>query len=345
VHNVMVLKHGFTRFILARLGYLVASYFVTITIIFFLPRLVPGNPLMGQIQNLMMRLGMGVAQPEAISEAWKVLIRTFGIGRPIQEQYLRFLTALFTGNFGYSIQFYPKAALELVIDGLPYTLILLIPSTLTAWVIGNTLGAFAGYRWGSLGERVTTSIVVVLAQIPAYWMAFLFVYLFVATYKLFPAGGAWSVGMVPSFSIAFIADFLWHYALPYLTIVLTSVFGWYLGMRVISVYELGADYIAFSESLGVKDGIIFRYVYRNSLLPQITGLAISLGGVLGGQTLVENIFRYPGTGFVLARAVGGLDYPVIQAVFVILVATLFTANFLVDFIYALVDPRIRIGGG
>jgi peptide/nickel transport system permease protein len=332
------------RFILVRLAYLIIAYFITITIIFFLPRLVPGNPIASQAQAIIQRLAMGALQPEAIASAWKYLVRMYGLGRPLHEQYIKFILNLFSGNFGYSMVYYPKTASELIMQAVPYSLILLVPSTLIAWIIGNTLGAFATYRGGKL-ESALTTFAVIMAQVPPYWLAFLFVYLFVANLKIFPPGEAWSPGLKPSLTPEFILDFLWHYTLPFTTIVVTSIFGWYLGMRFICVSELGADYIAYSESLGVKDKTLFRYVYRNSLLPQVTGLAISFGTALAGQTIVENIFRWPGSGFVLSRAIGSLDYPVIQGTFAVLTLTLFTANFLVDFIYALIDPRIRLGGG
>lgn len=339
-----MLKSLVVRFMLIRLGYLIASYIIAITIIFFLPRLVPGNPIATQAQAIIQRLSLGALQPEAISSAWKYIVRMYGLGRPLHEQYIKFIANLLTGNFGPSIQYYPKTAYELIMEAVPYSLVLLIPSTLVAWIAGNMLGAYSAYRGGRF-ERTLTTLAIVMAQIPPYWLAFLMVLVFIVYLKLFPSGGAWSVGITPSLSLGFITDFLWHYTLPFVTIVITSMFGWYLGIRFISISELGSDYILYSESLGVEDRILFRYVYRNSLLPQITGLAISLGTALAGQTLVENIYRWPGSGFVLARAIGALDYPVIQGTFAIIVLTLFTANFIVDLVYALIDPRIRLGGG
>jgi len=325
-----------------RLTFLVITYFVAITIVFLLPRLIPGNPLALLLTQYFQQ---AQTNPEAIREVYKTLMNEFGVGKPILEQYVDFLSKVFRGDLGTSISSYPRKVIDLIAPAIPWTLALLVPATLTAWFAGNALGAFAGYKRGSVFEKSVLTLSLILSQTPYYWFAMLLVYIFAKTLNIFPYGGAYTQGTIPSLTISFIIDVLWHYVLPYLSIVLSALGGWAIGMRVLTIYELGADYMLFSETLGVKDSTLFRYAFRNSLLPQVTGLALSLGGALGGQLITEIVFNYPGTGYILFRGLSTLDYPLIQGVFIILVATLFLANFLIDFIYVLIDPRVRLGYG
>jgi len=336
----MVRLGPFARYLLMRAAFLLATYITAITIVFLLPRLIPGNPLALLLTQLYQQ---AQANPEAIKEVYRTLMEEFGVGKPLWEQYVDFLSRAFRGDLGTSIAFYPRKVIELIAPAIPWTVGLLVPSTITAWIIGNTLGAIAGYRRGSYFEKTVLTASLILSQTPYYWLAMLLVYIFAIKLNLFPAGGGYSYGLVPSLTPEFIADLLWHYTLPFLSIVLVAVGGWAIGMRVLVIYELGADYMVFSENLGVEERKLFRYAFRNSLLPQVTGLALSLGSVLGGQLITEIVFNYPGTGYILFRGLSTLDYPLIQGVFIILVATLFLANFIVDFIYALIDPRIRLG--
>jgi peptide/nickel transport system permease protein len=171
----------------------------------------------------------------------------------------------------------------------------------------------------------------------------IFIFLFGVKLGWLPVQGAYSQGTIPNLSWSFFVDVLKHYIMPFASIVVSAMGGWAIGMRLMVIYELGSDYAMFSEYLGMKDKRIFKYVFRNSLLPQITGLALSLGGVLGGALITEIVFNYPGTGYLLFRALTTLDYPLIQGIFVILIASIYLANFIVDFLYALIDPRIRLG--
>ncbi|MCD6301593.1 MAG: ABC transporter permease [Staphylothermus sp.] len=281
--------------------------------------------------------------PEQIAGPYKLMIRAFKLGRPIIEQYISFIGSFFTGDLGISIRFYPRTVMDLVFSSLPYTLALIIPATILAWIVGNYMGAVAAYKRGVL-DKILTNLAIFMIHVPPYWFGFILIFFFVINNRIFPYGGAYSYGTTPSLTLDFIIDFLSHYTLPFLTVFFLQIFSWYLGMRFLAKYEMSSDYIQFSELMGVKDKILFKYVFRNSLLPQITGLAITLGFALGGQLIVENVFAYPGTGLIISMGIASLDYPLIQGAFAIIVASLFIANFLVDFIYALVDPRIRVGG-
>ncbi|MCS7110949.1 MAG: ABC transporter permease [Ignisphaera sp.] len=331
----------FIKFLCMRLAFFIVAYIVAITLVFLLPRIIPGNPLALLLTQILQQAR--VSRPEEIKEVYLVLLREFGLDKPIWMQYLDFLSRAFVGDLGTSISYYPRKVIDLIAPALPWTLAVLVPAILTAWSIGNVMGAVAGYRRGSIFEKVTMTFSFIMTHIPYYWFAMFILFVFGVRLRIFPVGGGYSPWLTPSLTPQFVANLLWHYIPPFLSIVLVSVGSWAIGMRFIVVNELEGDYIIFSESLGVSDKILYRYVFRNSLLPQVTGLALAFGNVLGGQVVMETIFNYPGTGHILFQALVSLDYIVIQGVFIILIATLYLANFIVDFIYVLVDPRIRIG--
>lgn len=328
------------KFLVRRFVFLLITYIVATTIVFILPRAIPGNPLAQLLSNLSR---VAQANPETIRAAEKVLMKEFGIDKPMLVQYVEFISRAIRGDLGTSITFYPRKVVDLIVPVIPWTLILLLPATITAWILGNTLGAIAAYRRNTWIDKgvLTTSLIV--SQIPYYWLGMIFMFLFGVRLGWLPVQGAYSQGTIPSLSWSFFLDALKHYVMPFASIVVSAMGGWAIGMRVMVVYELGSDYALFSEYLGMKDKRIFRYAFRNSLLPQITGLALSLGGVLGGALITEIVFNYPGTGYLLFRALTTLDYPMIQGIFIILIASIYLANFIVDFIYALIDPRIRLG--
>ncbi|MBZ4661893.1 MAG: binding-protein-dependent transport system inner rane component [Thermotoga sp.] len=328
------------KYLLRRFIFLLVTYIVATTIVFILPRAIPGNPLSQILSNLSR---VAQANPEAIRAAEKTLMEEFGLGKPWYVQYFEFITKALRGDLGTSISFYPRKVIDLIIPVIPWTLALLLPATIVAWILGNSLGALAAYKRNTWIDKgvLTTSLIV--SQIPYYWLGMIFIFLFGVKLGWLPVQGAYSQGTIPNLSWSFFVDVLKHYIMPFASIVVSAMGGWAIGMRLMVIYELGSDYAMFSEYLGMKDKRIFKYVFRNSLLPQITGLALSLGGVLGGALITEIVFNYPGTGYLLFRALTTLDYPLIQGIFVILIASIYLANFIVDFLYALIDPRIRLG--
>lgn len=329
-----------TRFILRRAGFIALTFIVFMLIIFILPRAIPGNPLSTLLSQLFQQ---AQANPELIKAVYKRLMEEFGVGKPIHLQFVEFLSRTFRGDLGTSIAFYPRKVAELVFAYLPWTLGLLIPATLTSWIIGNFLGALAGCKRKTAVDNAMLPVFLTLSQTPYYWLAMILLYILAVNLGIFPIGGAYSSGRIPSFTVEFIADMLSHYVLPYLSIVLSAMGGWAIGMRVMVIYELGADYVNYADSLGLPDGKLLRYVFKNSMLPQITGLALNFGSILGGSLITELVFSYPGTGYLLFRAINTLDYPLIQGVFILLISTLLLANLIVDFVYAYIDPRVRTG--
>ncbi|MEM0026449.1 MAG: ABC transporter permease [Ignisphaera sp.] len=325
-----------------RIAVLIITYFIAVTIVFVLPRSIPGNPLALKMQQIIQQW---IANPTLIPQVYKELLNIFQFDKPWYIQYVTFLSRAFRGDFGISVDMYPMKVNDVIAMALPWTLALVVPAVLVSWFVGNIVGAYVGYKRGGLLEKIVVGYSLVVSRIPYYWLAMLLLFAFAFQLRLFPTGGMFSAGMRPSLSIQFITDYLWHYTLPFLSIFIVESAGWMSSMRILTAGELGSDYIAYVDSLGVKDKIVFRYAYRNSLLPQVTGLALSLGFSITGILIVETVFNYPGLGYFLSRAIGSLDYPLIQGIFLIVIATVFLANFIVDFIYALIDPRIRLGGG
>ncbi|RLF22820.1 MAG: ABC transporter permease [Thermoprotei archaeon] len=330
----------FIIFISRKIGFSLATYFIFLTIIFLVPRVIPGNPLATLLAKLYRQ---AQANPELIRESYRRLMEEFGVGRPLWEQYVDFVCRTFRGDLGTSISSYPCKVAEIIAMNLPWSLGLLIPALLISWTIGNLMGAWAAYRRQTAVDNVLLTVFIVLSQSPYYWLAMLLLYLFAVRMTLFPVGGTYSVGLIPTFSLRFIADYLQHLALPLFSIVLGALGGWAIGMRVLMIYEIESDYIVFSRTLGLPDKKLLSYAFRSSILPQVTGLATSFGTILGGSLITELVFNYQGMGMVLFRALLSLDYPLIQGIYVILALTFVLATMIVDFVYALIDPRIRTG--
>ncbi len=328
------------RYLLRKILFLIVTYVIATTIVFILPRAIPGNPL-AQILSRLSQLS--ISNPEAISAVNRTLMKEFGLGKPWYVQYIDFVSKALRGDLGTSITFYPRKVIDLIVPVIPWTLVLLLPATITAWILGNTLGAIAAYRRNTWVDKGILTSSLIVSQIPYYWLGMILIFFFGVKLEILPAQGAYSQGTIPSWDLNFFIDALKHYILPFSSIVISAMGGWAIGTRLLVIYELGSDYALFSEYLGMSDKKVFRYVFRNSLLPQVTGLALSLGSALGGALITEIVFNYPGTGYLLFRALTSLDYPLIQGIFVILIASIYIANFLVDFMYALIDPRIRLG--
>lgn len=330
---------GFFKFMLVKLGFLITTYFVALLVAFILPRAVPGNP----VNSVLIGLTQGGLTPEMLDYYQRTLMEVFELNKPWHVQFASFIARMFTGDLGISTSSYGEKVIVMIARHLPWTLALIVPASVVSWLVGNYAGAWAAYRRGSLSERLTLTTGMIVSQIPYYWLAMTLIFVFAVSLKLFPTGGAYDPTLVPSLSPRFILSALHSYVLPFLSIVIPSIGGWIISMRVLASMELGSTYVGFSDSLGVKDEIVFRYILRNSMLPQVTGIGIQLGFVIAGQIVTEQIFTYPGMGILLARALGARDYPLIQGIFIILIASVLLANFIVDIIYVFIDPRIRLG--
>ena len=227
---------------------------------------------------------------------------------------------------------------DIIGAGIWWTIALQLPAILTGWILGNLLGALAAYKRG-IWDKVFMPLSLFFSAIPAFGAAVILMVIFAVNLKIAPINGAYDPGMIPGFNAKFIASVISHYQLPFWSIVIISIGGQAVGMRSMSIYELNADYVKYSRFLGIKDSKIVRYVFRNAMLPQVTGLAMSIGSMVGGALVAETIFSYPGLGMAMLSAIGSSDYPVISAVTLIITVMVLLAAFLLDIIYAFIDPR------
>ncbi len=329
---------AYLRYLAERFVILMVTVLISITVVFFVPRLVPGDPL-GAVFVKLSTVGVRLGAPELIEE-YK---RLFGLDKSLWEQYVGFLRELARGNLGYSISSFPSQVSDLLRSALPWTIGLLTLTTLISWVLGSFIGAIVGWRGRkSRFFQALVPVALVLYTVPYYILAIILVFLFAFHWRIFPLSGAYSVALRPELSLDFALDVLRHAALPALSIILVSLGWWFLSMRSLITTVRGEDYILMAEAKGLPDRrILWGYAFRNALLPQATGLALSLGNVVGGALITEVIFAYPGVGWLIYNSIRSLDFPVIQGSVLLIIVSVATANFIIDLIYPLIDPRIR----
>ena len=329
------------RYVGERLILLLATVFISMTVVFFVPRMVPGEPMNAIFAN-MAAVGGSMNAQEMIIE-YRV---RFGLDRPVWVQYVSFWRELAQGNLGVSISNFPSEVSGMLLSALPWTLGLLTVTTLLSWTIGSVLGAVIGWLGRKAGAlRLMVPIALVLYTTPYYILALILVFVFAFHWPIFPLSGAYSVGATPGFTVEFIRDVLHHAVLPALSILLVSLGWWFLSMRSLIISLKGEDYILNAEAMGIKQRrILWGYAFRNALLPQTTGLAISLGHIVGGALITEVIFAYPGIGYRIYNAIKSLDYPLIQGGVLLIILSVALANFMIDVAYPLIDPRIRYEG-
>ncbi|MDQ4075716.1 MAG: ABC transporter permease [Chloroflexota bacterium] len=333
---------SFFAYLAERFAILVATVVISITIVFFVPRLVPGDPLGAIFVNLA-SIGGSLGGTELVEE----YRRLFGLDKSLWEQYVSYLREVARGNLGYSIASFPSRVSDLLLSALPWTVGLLTVTTLLSWVLGSIIGAVVGWRGReSPLFQALVPVALLLYTTPYYILAIILVFLFAFYWPIFPLAGAYSVGTRPELTLDFAQNVLRHATLPALSIILVSLGWWFLSMRSLIISLKGEDYIMWAEAKGLPPNrILWSYAFRNALLPQATGLAISLGHIVGGALITEVIFAYPGIGWVLYNSIKGLDYPVIQGSVLLIIFAVALANFAIDVAYPLIDPRIRYQRG
>ena len=327
------------RYIARRIGLFFLTIWVASTLNFLIPRLSPGDPVAGLL-GAMQAQGATVANGAEIIESFRA---RFGLNDPLPVQYLKYLWALAHLDLGYSIAHFPTPVSSIIGDSLPYTLSLLTVATILTFVIGNFAGALLMWRATPGAAKTLITLFVMLAPIPYYLLAMILIFLFSYALHIFPSSGITATGRVANagFDLNYLLDIIYHSILPALSIIIAGVGGWALGMRGMMVTVMGEDYLTLAEAKGLKNPRIFlNYAVRNAMLPQFTGLAISLGYVVSGSVIVELLFSYPGLGFQLYNAITANDFPVIQGITFILVLSIATAILAIDLIYPRLDPRI-----
>lgn len=331
---------AYWRYIIERLFTFAATVIISVTVVFFAPRLVPGDPL-GALSAKLANVGVSLGNKELVD----AYARRFGLDKPPVEQYISYLRQVAQGDLGYSIASFPTTVGDLIKQALPWSIGLLVVTTVIAWIIGSVLGGIVGWYSGrSRALQGLVPIALVLYTIPYYILAIILVFLLAFLWPVFPISGAYTAGSHVELTPAFAVDVLRHAALPALSIVLVSLGWWFLSMRSLIVTVKGEDFITWAEAKGLPGGRIFwAYAFRNALLPQVTGLALSLGQIVGGALVTETIFGYPGIGYLIFSSIKALDYPVIQGCILLIVVSVATINLVIDLIYPLIDPRIRYG--
>jgi peptide/nickel transport system permease protein len=330
------------RYLIERVIIFLATIFLSLSIVFVVPRLVPGDPLGAVFVKLAQMGGVSSMSEELVAE----YRQRFGLDLPVWQQYLSYLREILRGNLGYSISNFPTEVTTLLATAIPWTVGLLTVTTLISWLLGSLLGALVGWSGGqSRFLRGLVPVALILYTTPYYILALILVYLLTFIWPIFPLSGAYTPGTQPAWSLYFIRDVAWHSALPALSIILVSLGWWFLSMRSLIISEKGQDYILWAEAKGLpRRRIFWRYAFRNALLPQTTGLALSLGHIVGGALITEAIFAYPGLGYLIYNSIRGLDFPVIQGSILLLIVSVAIINFALDLAYPLIDPRIRAGG-
>ena len=351
----MLRNHPTLRHIAGRAGWYFVTFLVAVTINFCLPRLGKGNP----VDALLARAaGGGTVDAKAQLEKEKAYLKEFGLveldgkgevvldgaGKPVRAsllgQFWSYLGMSLRGDLGTSILQHPKRVGEIIGNALPWTLALQFPTIVFGWIFGNLLGALAAYKRGAF-DKIAYPLALLASAIPAFCVGIGLVFVFGLKLGWFPASGGYDDGLVPTLSFEFFASASYYYVLPFLSVFLIVLGGQAIGMRSMCIYELGTDYVKYAKLLGIRENKILLYMFRNAMLPQLTGLALSLGAMVGGALITEIIFSYPGLGMAMLTAIQGKDYPVITGCTLLVTVTVLVANFSVDVLIGFLDPRIR----
>jgi peptide/nickel transport system permease protein len=320
-------------FILRRLAFYVVAAWVALTINFFIPRAMPGNA----VQAIMSKF------PNLQPSAYKAIQAMLGVGHPgsLWHQYVSYLGDVAHFNFGTSVSQYPATVSSLLGETIPWTLTLVGTATVIAFIVGTGLGIVAAWRRGGWVDRTLPGLMF-LQAIPYFFLALILLEVLAVSLHLFPIGQGFSQTVIPGWNLPFIGSAVYHSILPAFTIVITSVAGWMLQMRNVMVTTIGEDYVLAGQAKGLPGRrVVLSYAARNAFLPQLQGFGLALGFVVSGALIMEIVFSYPGIGLLLLSAVSSNDYPLMQAIFLVITFAVLFANLIVDLIIVAVDPRAR----
>ena len=324
-------------FIVRRVIFYLVAAWVALTINFFIPRAMPGNA----VQSVMSKF------PNLQPSAYKALEALLGVGHPgsLWDQYWAYLDNIFHLNFGTDVTNYPASVASLLAQTIPWTITLVGTATVIAFLVGTVLGVVAGWRHGGWLDRVLPGLMFFQA-VPYFFLALILLELLAVRGHLLPVGQGYSGGLVPGWHWDFVGSAVYHSLLPAFTIVIASVAGWMLQMRNVMITTIGEDYMLAAQAKGLSNRrVMFSYAARNALLPQLQGFGLAVGFVVSGAIVMEIVFSYPGIGLLLLNAVTSNDFPLMQAVFLVITFAVLLANLIVDLIIVAVDPRARAREG
>jgi peptide/nickel transport system permease protein len=325
------------KYFLQRLAFYVFTAWAAITVNFFIPRLIPGDPVMALINK-----NRGQIDPKSIASLYVL----FGLDKhqSLWSQYTAYWSHLFNGDLGISFSNFPTPVFGILENSLPWTVALAGIATVVSFVTGTFLGVLSGWLRGSRLDfllPVTTFI----SSIPAFWLGLLTIAAVLATGSTFPVSNGYDPGLIPGTDTEFLGSALQHSWLPLAVLVVTTMSGWILSMRNMMVTVGAEDYITVAHAKGLSDRrVMLGYAARNALLPNVSGFSLAIGQILGSTVLVEIVFNYPGIGYEMLQAVGSNDYPLMQGIFLCITLAVLLANLLADVAYLILDPRTRKEG-
>lgn len=327
---------GYRKYFLKKIGWFFVTLACAFILNFILPRLMPGDP----VAAIASRIAQGMSDATGVQAIYQQYADLFGTNKPIYQQFLIYVKNAVKGDFGFSFSQYPRTVADVIASSIWWTVILQLPAILVGWFIGNFLGALAAYRKKGF-DKILMPASIFVSSLPAFGMAVILLVIFAITLGWFPTSGGYRFDMIPNLSWGFIWSAIVHYQLPFWSIVLIIIGGQAIGMRSMAIYELNSDYVKYSRFMGIKDSKILRYVFRNGMLPQVTGLALAIGTMVSGALVAEIIFSYPGIGSTILKAVLGKDYPLISATTLIITLMVLITTFIIEILYGFIDPRVK----
>ncbi|MEZ8965828.1 ABC transporter permease [Vibrio breoganii] len=321
------------NFVLRRFSFYLTAFFVAITFNFFLPRIMPGSP----VDALFAAAGgkMDMAQMDAVKEMYGF------VDGSLFEQYLAYIKSVFTLDLGPSVLMFPTEVTKVIGMSLPWTMFLALGSLIVALIIGVSIGTYASYRREGLFGQIVPPVLAFISNFPYVVTALLLFYIFALQLEMFPLGYTYDPMIAPGFTWEFISSVATHAVLPMGSMILVGIATWVFNMRNAMINVLGEDYVTMAEAKGLSSfRVMYRYAGRNAILPVATAIAMAIGFSFAGSILTEVVFNYQGLGNILLKGITARDYPLIQAILLILVTAVLTANFIADLLYVWLDPRI-----
>ncbi|MGP5056142.1 ABC transporter permease [Brachybacterium paraconglomeratum] len=332
-------RAGGLRFLGKRLGMYLATAVVAVALNFFIPRFIPGDPVVALVRQLEQQTGVRMS-----SEQVSALYSLYGDpNQNLIQQFVTYVGDVLQGDFGISVMRYPTPVADLIADAMPWTIFLAGVTTVLAWIIGTVLGAMVGWKPGSRVDNLLTPSSQLFTSFPAFWIGMVMLWLFSFVLGWFPRAGGYSPDVPFEINnVFFLLSVLEYGALPMFTLILVGFAGWLFSMRNMMVTTISEDYVTLAKAKGLPERqVLFRYAARNALLPNVTNLAMAMGTIIGGTVLAEIVFTYPGVGMLLLQSIVAQDYPLMQTIFLMLVLSVLVANFIADSIYVILDPRTR----